>query len=129
MKASELVERYVALRDRKAAIKAEYDKKVAAIEDALGKIEGVLLRTFNETGIENIKTAAGTAYVSVRSSASVADRDTYFAWVAEDFEERAIFLEARANKTAVEQFKTANNDLPPGLNWREERVVNVRRAA
>ena len=39
MKASELVERYVALRDRKAAIKAEYDKKVAAIEDALGKIE------------------------------------------------------------------------------------------
>ena len=127
MKASELVERYIALRDRKAAFKAEYDKKVAVLEDAMGKIEAVLLRSFNESGIENIKTEAGTAYVSVRTSATVADRDVYFGWVGEDFAERAIFLDARANKTAVDQFRAANNDLPPGLNWREERVVNIRR--
>lgn len=128
MKASELVEKYLSLRDKKAEIKAEYEKKVAAVDGALDKIEAVLLNTFNTMGIENIKTPAGTAYVSVRTSATVADRDAFlhgFVIPNEAWE----FLENRVSKSAVEQFKEANNDLPPGLNWREERVVNIRRSA
>ena len=30
-------------------------------------------------------------------------------------------------KTAVEQFKAVNDDLPPGVNWAETQVVNFRR--
>ena len=36
-------------------------------------------------------------------------------------------LERRVNKTAVEQFKAVNDDLPPGINWSETQVVNFRR--
>lgn len=127
MKASELVEKYIALRDRKAVIKAEYDQKVAAIDAALTKIEGVLLSTFNATGIENIKTAAGTAYVSVQTRASVADWDAYFGGFVVP-NEAWEFIERRVNKSAVDAYRQANNDLPPGVNWSETRVVNVRRS-
>ena len=37
-------------------------------------------------------------------------------------------MEVRAAKLAIEQYKTANGDLPPGVNYREERVVNIRRS-
>jgi hypothetical protein len=38
-------------------------------------------------------------------------------------------LEVRVSKTAVEQFREANDDeIPPGVNLRVERVVNVRRS-
>lgn len=128
MKASELVEKYIQLRDRKSAMKKEYEEKVQKLDLALDKIEGVLLGTFTTAGIDSIKTPFGTAYTAVRTSASVADRDTYFDWVFADPEQRKVFLEARANKTAVEQFKEVHGELPPGLNWREERVVNIRRS-
>jgi hypothetical protein len=37
-------------------------------------------------------------------------------------------LEVRVSKTAVEQYREQHDDdLPPGVNIREERVVNVRR--
>jgi len=36
-------------------------------------------------------------------------------------------LEIRPSKAAVEQFLAANEELPPGVNWRSERVVNFRR--
>jgi hypothetical protein len=38
-------------------------------------------------------------------------------------------LEVRASKSAVEQYRENNNDLPPGISMREERVVNVRRSS
>jgi hypothetical protein len=127
MKASELVEKYIKLRDKKGEMKKEYEDKVSKLEQALDKIETVLLNTLNTAGIDSIKTEFGTAYTATRSSATVADRDGYFGWIQEDLEERMIFLEARANKTAVQQYKEVHGELPPGINWREERVLNIRR--
>lgn len=127
MKLNELVGKYVQLRDQKAKIKAEYDAKVAAVDNVLDKIEAVLLKTFEDTGMESVKTEFGTAYRSVRTSASVADWDAFFTHVREHGAWE--MLERRCNKTAVEQHKAVNDgQLPPGLNWREERVVNVRRS-
>lgn len=127
MKLNDLVEQYIKLRDKKAALKAEYDTKVAGVEALLDKIEAVLLKTFNETGMESVRTAMGTAYKSLRTSASIADWDAFYAYVKAN--EAHELVERRCNKTAVEQHKSATGDLPPGVNWREEQVVNVRRSA
>lgn len=127
MKISELVAKYVQLRDKKAEYKGEYEAKVAKIEDTLNKIECKLLEVFETTGMDSVKTEFGTAYKSVRSSASVADRDAFMEYVKANDEWQLV--EVRAAKIAVEQFKDVNNDLPPGVSWREERVVNFRRAA
>jgi len=125
MKLSELVGKYIELRDKKSQFKAEYDAKVAKIDDALEKIEGTLLKTFDTAGMDSVKTEAGTAYTTTRSSASVADKDAFLQHIKANDDWQ--LMEIRAAKTAVEQYKEANDDLPPGVNWREERVVNIRR--
>ncbi len=126
MKLNELVEKYIAVRDRKAALKARYELKASELDAVLDKIEAVLLKTFEDTGMDSVRTSAGTAYRSVRTQASVADWDAFFAHVQQHGAWE--LLERRCSKAAVEQYKAANDDLPPGLNWREERVVNIRRS-
>ena len=127
MKLSDLVGKYVELRDKKAELKVEFDTKVAKLDEALGKIEAVLLKTFDDAGMDSVKTPFGTAYTSLQTSASVADPDAFRQFVkANDAFE---FYQNRVSKTAVEQYKAVHDDIPPGLNWREERVVNIRRAS
>ena len=125
MNVNEIVDRYIALRDRKAVLRKEYDDKVANIDKILEKAEAVMLKRFEEMGVESIKTAAGTVYKSTRTSATVGDWDAFLAHVRQT--EAWEMLEHRAAKRAVEEFKAANDDLPPGINWRAEVVVNVRR--
>lgn len=127
MKLDELVAKYIKLRDQKAQMKKEFDAKVEKINEVMEKMETIILKTFNDTGVDSAKTEFGTAYKSTRTSATVADREVFFGWFLEDPEDRLMFLENRVNKTAVEQFKEANNDLPPGLNYRSEITINVRR--
>ena len=128
MKLDELVANYIKLRDKKSQLKKQYDEKVAKVDAVMDKMEAIILKTFQDSGIDSARTAAGTAYISTRTSATVGSREELFQWIQEDFEERSIFLENRVSKVAVEQFKAANDDLPPGVNFRSEIVVGVRRA-
>lgn len=128
MKLNEAVQLYIQLRDKKAAMKAEFDAKLAEVQAKMDKLEVKLLQAFETAGIDSVKTEFGTAYTQVRTSVTTADRDAFFTYV-KDHEEWSL-LEVRPAKTAVEQFRAANdNEIPPGLNIREERVVNIRRSA
>jgi hypothetical protein len=122
----EIVARYIALRDKKAEIKAKYDAEVEAIDAAMSRVENYLLKLMTELGVESIRTSAGTPYVSRRTSATVADWEVFLDWVRSNGEWS--MLERRANKTVVQSWREEHNDLPPGLNWREERVVNIKRS-
>lgn len=123
-----MVEKYIALRDRKATLKAEYEAKVAPIDAILEKVEVKMQEFFTESGSESVKTSAGTAYKALRTSATVADAETYFGWVGQDFDTRQVFLEKRVNKTAVEEYSKEHGDLPPGINVFRQFVVNIRRS-
>lgn len=122
-----VVEKYIKLRDMKAEIQAEAKAKLAKLEDHMTRMEAALLAAFDENGMESVRTKAGTAYKSLRTSATVADWDTVLGFVRD--QELWSMLERRVSKDAVLQFREAHNDLPPGVNWREEIVVNVRRSA
>lgn len=121
-----LVEKFIQLRDKKSKLKADYEASVAPLTELQDKIEALLLHRFQEMGVESIRTQAGTAYTTVRTSATVADWDAFLAFVksSDSFE----MIERRVSKTAVEQYKAAHSDLPPGLNWSEARSVNFRRS-
>lgn len=128
MKLSEAVSLYIQMRDKKAQMKADFEASVAPLNDKMDKLEAKLLDVFNKTGMDSVKTEFGTAYATTRTTASVADREAFMEYVKAN-EEWAL-LEVRTSKTAVEQYRAANdNDLPPGINLREERVVNIRRSA
>lgn len=128
MKLSEAVGLYIQLRDKKAQLKAEYEDAVGPVQAKLDALEAKLLEVFNKTGTSSVKTEAGTAYASVRTSASVADREVFMNFVKNNGEWG--LLEVRASKTAVDEYRSSHDDqLPPGVNLREERVVNIRRSA
>jgi hypothetical protein len=127
MKLDEIVAKYIKLRDKKAVFKAEYDAKVADIDNMLDKVEAILLKQFEETGVSSVKTPNGTAYTTTRVSVPIADWDLFlseFVIPNKSWE----FLERRASKTAVEQYKEENGDIPPGVNYVETRLVNIRRS-
>ena len=128
MKLSEAVSLYIQMRDKKAQMKADFEASVAPLTEKMDKLEAKLLDVFNKTGMDSVKTEFGTAYATTRTTASVADREAFMDYVKAN-EEWAL-LEVRTSKTAVEQYRSANdNELPPGINLREERVVNIRRSA
>lgn len=126
MKLDLIVERYVQMRDRKAEMKAAYEASVADLNTGMAKLENAIMATLNEQGVESVRTAAGTAFKSVSNSATIADWDAYLAFVKEN--DRWDMLEKRCAKLAVEQYRAANDDLPPGVNWKSAVTVNVRRA-
>lgn len=123
----DLVTKYIELRDAKAKIEAEMKAKTAKIVTIMDRIEAAILAEFQESGVESVRTKDGTAYKQVRTSAGVADWDATLSYI----QQNGLWhmLERRVSKTAVEQFKEAHGELPPGLNWREEVVINVRRSA
>lgn len=122
---NQVVEKYIELRDRKAALKREYEDKVKDIDTALEKAEIYLLQQMQTLGMEAIPTKAGTAYRSTKTSAQVADWDAVLGFVKET--NNWAMLERRVAKAAVVQYREEHDDLPPGINWREETSVNVRR--
>lgn len=120
-----IVEKYVALRDKKAEIKKAYTAKVEAIDQAMDQLEAFIAAKLAELGVESMRTTAGTAYKTTRTSATVADWPMVLDWVRQN--EQWDALEKRVNKTYVEAYRTENDDLPPGVNWTEEAVVQIRR--
>ncbi len=126
MKLLDAVEKYIEYRDKKAELKIEYEADVEELEKKMAKIESALLAAFDKTGIDSARTKSGTAYIGVRTSASVADKEAFMEFVKA--KEEWPLIEVRASKTGVEQFKSIHEDIPPGVNWREERVINIRRS-
>lgn len=123
-----LIGGYVKIRDARAQRKAAFDAEDADDKEKQERIENEFLRRFDDRGTDSTKAnGVGTAYKIVRTSATVADKDVYFSWILQDPTERMAFIEARANKTAVLQFRTEHDDIPPGINWREDLTVGFRR--
>jgi hypothetical protein len=121
-----LLKLFIALRDRRTRRKADYQLDDSDDKEKQEKIEIEFLKRFNERGIDNVSArGVGTAYKSIRSSATIADWDSLFEFIQGD--EAWEMLERRVNKTAIQQYKEENGDLPPGVNWSETQVINFRR--
>lgn len=126
MTSEQIVKAYVTLRDKKAELKAEHAKQLAPYDEALEKLEAQMMQVLDASGAESIRTPAGTAYKSSRTSVTVADKSAFMDYIQQNmaFE----LLDVKANKTAVEGFLSEHEDLPPGVNMRREAVVGFRRA-
>jgi len=126
MNDDELVSLYVQIRDTaNAEFKAAEERK-AALKLKRDQIAAIIFKRFAERGIESMRTTHGTAFKKKVTSATVADKDVFLANVkaTDAFE----LMDVRANKTGVEQYIAAHGDIPPGVNWREEIVIQVNRS-
>lgn len=119
------VQKYIQLRDEKAVLKKGYDTNVESIDKALSTCEAYFMLMMKELGLESLPTEFGVPYQSKRNSCSVNDKAVFKAWLHETglWE----IADIRASKAAVEAYVEEHKDLPPGLSWHAEIVVNVRR--
>lgn len=122
----QLVAAYIRVRDQIAEIKARQAAEVKPYQEALAKLEFLTLKALDEAGVDSAKTKAGTAYRSVRTSITVADRSAFIDFVTAN--QMYELLDVRANKTAVEGMLSDEQDLPPGLNIRRDLTVGFRRS-
>jgi hypothetical protein len=126
MKTSEMIAKYITLRDKKSELEAAHKESVKRINEVMKKIESMIMAQFNETGEESAKTAAGTAYKTTQTSAKVADRDAFLDFVRAS--EAWGFIENRVNKTAVEEYLAEHEELPPGVDVNRAYTINIRRS-
>ena len=122
----DVVARYVALRDKKAALKAELDKATEKIDEGMVRLERFMLDYLNKAGRSSAGPGEATADKASVTSVTTGDKQAFLDYVKE--QEAWGLLDVRPSKTAVVEFRTENDDLPPGINWREENVVRIRRA-
>ena len=121
-----LIEKYVALRDKKQELEQAHKARVAQYRQVMDKIEAVIQEAFNESGAESMKTNAGTAYRSVRTSARVDDPEIFRKFVESN---RAwAMMDARANKSAVEAYMDEHEAPPPGVSVTRMHTINIRRS-
>ncbi len=144
---SDLVAVYLKLRDKKTDLANKAKAMQAPINAGMEKIEDTLLFRMQQDGVESVKTAAGTPYISRRVSVTAADADIFWRWVmAQAFNDLPLqpdvrdkiidrvldsgalaFVEPRPAKATAQAYAESHEgEYPPGLNVNTERVVNVR---
>jgi hypothetical protein len=121
-----LVKQYVQLRDKVKEVDDAHKAKTKPMKDYLERLNNALLDQLITVGGESVKTEYGTAYKTVKRSASIADGEVFRGFVIEN---RAWDIaDWRANAPAVEAFLSEHQILPPGVNLSSVTVVGVRRA-
>lgn len=123
-----VVERMIAIRDKRGELKAEFTKRDEDMKDLYAKGEAWLLNHLTVAGVDSMKAKNyGTVFTKVELQTSLADRDAFGQFVVATG--RVDMYEARVSKTAVKEYMDSNNgELPPGVQARTERVVQIRRA-
>lgn len=116
---------YVALRDALELLQKRHDEEKKPLSSLLQKVGGVIQAELDASNTDSVKTKAGTAYTSVKHTATVADPDGFMKFVIE----KGLFdlLERRANSTAVKDYVQKHNSLPTGVNLNALASIGVRR--
>ena len=124
-KIDEVVAAYIKLRDKKKVIAERHKEELAKTNEVMEFMENWLMKELNTLGVESAKTEVGTAYKKKRTSIKVQDFDAFLDFVKEN--DCWHMLDKRANKSAMEEFLEAQEELPPGISIVVDNVVQIRR--
>jgi hypothetical protein len=119
------VEQYVALRDTVKAMEDAHEEEITKRKVLLEKLAGIIHQFMDAHKLENLRTAAGTCYISTRYTATVQDADAFMKFVIENKE--FDLLERRASSTATRAYVVEHNILPAGVNLNALSSVRVQR--
>jgi len=126
MDLEEIVATYISLRDKRAELKKKYTQRDGVIGAAMDAAEAHALKKLEEIGAEMARTAAGTVFKDRKRSVTLADRETFLAYVKDG--DRWDMAQVQANKSAVLECLDEQGTLPPGLNLYSELTIKIRRS-
>lgn len=122
-----IIKKYMELREALDTKEKAHKADILPIKEAMERIELHLLGVLTNQGAENMRSKYGTVYKTKKTSATVADKPLFLQHIIDN--QQWELLDVRALKTAIETFKEEREgELPPGINWREETTVNVRKS-
>jgi hypothetical protein len=98
-------------------------KPLLEIQERLSGMIRVFMESNNIT--DNLKSKSGTAILSTRYTASLADPEAFMRFVISTG--KFDLMDRRANTAAVRDFVQANNELPVGCNLTGVQTLGVRR--
>lgn len=115
---------YVQLRNKVRELKEEHKKQLKPYDDAMEVLESHLLSMLNQTKQKSARTSAGTAFIKVERSATIADASAFRRHVIGS--EAWDLVDWRANKTKVTELVKETGEAPPGVNFSTMNIVQVR---
>jgi hypothetical protein len=120
----ETVANYIKARDLLKQLDAAHDKKRKPLVEYQDKCAGVMREFMELNKLTSLPTKAGTCYLSTKSTASLADPQTFMDYVIASGQWH--LLDRKANSTAVKDYVNEFNRLPPGCNLNTVQTVGVR---
>ncbi len=125
--AEKLVEIYVKIRDRRAVIQKDYEKEDNRLKEQLELVTGKLLDMCRDTGVESMRTTAGTVSRSVTTRYWTSDWASMYDFIKEH--DAINLLEQRIHQGNIKTFLNENPDsVPKGLNSDSKYTIRVVRA-
>ena len=121
-----LTQIYIKMRDKRSALKQEYEKQDKAIQAQMDIIEGELLDLCKTLNTNTLGTTHGTIVRSVKSRYWTNDWDSMYQFIREH--DAYGLLEKRIQQTHMKEFLAENPDVyPQGMNVENQFTVVVRR--
>lgn len=123
---NDLINTQIKIRDKIAEIKQRHKDELAKYTVAQEKITNILMDKMQELGVESLRSESGTAYLNTKTSVSVQDKSAFMDFILSN--EAFQLLDVHANKTAVQEYLSDNQELPPGVSVTSVLDVGYRRA-
>lgn len=122
-----VVARMIDIRDRRATLKQEFEEKDKLLREMYDKGEAWVLNALSELGVDSVRVASGTAFITTKVRSSIADWNAFSNFIRESGE--VDMLQHRVSDTTLKEFMESNaGATPPGITVSPERVVNIRRS-
>lgn len=122
-----VVEKYIALRDKRAALKKDYTAADEPYKVAMEKCENWLLGQLQACGGDSITVkGVGTVFKSRDMKVAGKDWTAFNAWAREN-NQLELFERRIARNNLAQYMKDHEDEIPPGLDVIFEQSVTVRR--
>ena len=122
----DLIKQFIAVRDQRAELAAEYEKQDGVLKLRMEEIEQDLLNICKETGSTGLRTDSGSATRTIKTRYWANDWEAIYKFIREH--DALDLLEKRIAQVNMKTFLEAHPDLmPQGLNTDMRYTITVRR--
>lgn len=123
-----VVSKYLLLRDKRSALKKQYDEADSGLKEMMEKCESWLLIQCNTLGVDNLVIkGVGTAIKGKQMQVSCKDWKAFHEWVKAN--DQLDMFERRISRNILKSYMEEHEaTIPPGLDVMFESVVTIRRA-
>lgn len=125
---NQITKAFLNLREARAALRKDYDEQDAKLKENQRTLENLMLDHLNTSGMESVRTEAGTFYKQESLKPSGSDWAAFYRWIVEN--DAWEFLERRIKSAAIkEHMEMHDGTVPPGVSVHREYQVRVRKAS